>query len=215
MIWSDETLIKLNGSGRRERCIRKKGEAFKKENCVPTFQSGRVSIMIWACFTGEKLGPLIVCESRSVDREAYSEILFDGLLSLVDDILEVPGDSTTINIATEKSLLFMHDNAPCHKSADIAELLVEAHISVMKWPVQSPDLNLLENLWPHLKKEFRKRFFGAGFHPSQHPECMLLCEKILQDVWHSIGLDLVHSVVASMSNRCEAVISAKGGPTSY
>ena len=215
VVWSDETIVKLNGSGRHERCIRKKGEAFRKENCVPTFQSGRVSIMVWACFTGEKLGPLIVCESGSVDGEAYSEILFDGLLSFVDDLLEVPNDPTTINVATENSLLFMHDNAPCHKSTDVKEILEETNIPVMKWPPQSPDLNPIENLWPHVKKEFRKRFFEAGYHASQSPECILVCEKLLQEVWQSIGIDLVHSLIASMSDRCDAVIAAGGGLTSY
>ena len=214
VIWSDETLIKLDGHGRREQCIRKKGEAYKKENCVPTFQSGRISLMVWACFTGEKLGPLLVCDAGSVDGEAYSEILFDGLLSFVDDLFDVPDDAT-IRVATANTLLFMHDNAPCHKSNDVRELLEEAHIPVMEWPAQSPDLNPIENLWPHVKREFRKRFFGAGYHPSRSPECRLICEKLLQEVWQSMGLDLICRLIESMSERCDAVIAAGGGPTRF
>ena len=68
--------------------------------------------MVWACFSGEKLGPLIVCKSGSVDSKTYSEILFDGLLFFVDNLLEVPNDPTTINVATENSLFLMQDNAP-------------------------------------------------------------------------------------------------------
>ena len=171
--------------------------------------------MVWTYFTGEKLRPLIVCESESVDSEAYSEILFNGLLSFVDNLLEVPNDPTTINVATENSLFFMHDNTPCHKSTDVKEILEETNIPVMKWPPQSLNLNPIKNLWLHIKKEFRKRFFRAGYHASQGPECILVCAKLLQEVWQSIGIDLVHSLIASISDRCDAVIAAGGGPTSY
>ena len=85
--------------------------------------------MVWTCFTGEKLEPLLVCNTGSVDGEAYSEILFDGLLSFVDDLLDVP-DNAIIRVATANTLLFMHDNAPCHKSNNVRELLDETHIPV-------------------------------------------------------------------------------------
>jgi hypothetical protein len=66
--------------------------------------------MVWACFTGDRLGPLIVCEEGGVNGDAYAEILFDGLLGLIDGLLEVPKDATTIEVATENSFVFMHDN---------------------------------------------------------------------------------------------------------
>lgn len=215
VIWSDECPIQLGRPVRQQRCIRKKGEAYKERNCLPTFKTGHVTIMVWACFTGDRLGPLIICEEGGVDGDAYSEILFDGLLSLVDDLLEVPEDATTIKVATENTFLFMHDNATCHKTEDVKELLEEAHIPVMKWPAQSPDLNPLENLWVPLKDQFRKQFFKLGYRPSRSPECMIQCEKLLQEVWKSIGLELVNKLISSMPKRVKAVIAAGGGHTKY
>ena len=215
VIWSDECPIQLGQPVRRQRCIRKKGEAYKENHCVPTFKSGQVTIMVWACFTGDRLGPLIVCEEGGVDGDAYSEILFDGLLSLIDDLLEIPQDATTVEVASEQTFLFMHDNAPCHKTENVKELLKEANVPVMKWPAQSPDLNPLENLWVSLKEQFRKLFFQRGYRPSHSAECLLRCERLLQEVWQNIGQELVDALISSMRKRIDLVIAAEGGHTKY
>jgi len=46
--------------------------------------------MVWACFTGDRLGPLIICDKCGVGANEYEDILYDGLFSLIDDILQPP-----------------------------------------------------------------------------------------------------------------------------
>ena len=53
----------------------KKGHAFKARHCDGTVKSGKVSIMVWACFSGDKVGPLIVCDAGNVNADQYLEIL--------------------------------------------------------------------------------------------------------------------------------------------
>ena len=84
--------------------------------------------MVWACFTGERIGPLIVCEEGGIGAEEYEDILYDGLFSLIDDMLELE-DPETIQVADEHTLLFMQDNAPCHKAKCILEFLEENHMA--------------------------------------------------------------------------------------
>ena len=42
--------------------------------------------------------------------------------------------------------IFMQDNAPCHKAKTVLSFLEEEGIAVMKWPPQSRDMNLIENV---------------------------------------------------------------------
>jgi hypothetical protein len=63
--------------------------------------------MVWACFTREMLGPLIVCDEGGIGANEYEDIIYDGLFSLIDDLLEPPDDPETIRIADDNTFLFM------------------------------------------------------------------------------------------------------------
>ena len=102
--------------------------------------------MVWGCFTGERLGPLIVYDDGGIGADEYEDILYDGLFSLIDDLLEIPEDEEEVQVADQNTFLFMQDNAPCHKATEILKFLAENHVPVMAWPPQSPDLNPIENL---------------------------------------------------------------------
>ena len=102
--------------------------------------------MIWECFSGTRIGPLLTFEQGGIGSDEYMDILYDRLLSIVDDLLQLPEDSNTIEVADENTLLFMYDNAPCHKTEEVCELPQENNIPVMVWSANSPDLNPIENL---------------------------------------------------------------------
>jgi hypothetical protein len=73
------------------------------------------------------------------------DILYDRLLSMVDDLLQLPEGTDTVEVADENTLLLMHCNAPCHKTGDVRDLQ-ENNIPVMTWPANPPDLNPIKNL---------------------------------------------------------------------
>jgi len=53
-------------------------------------------MMVWTCFTGERLGPLIVYDKEEIGADKYEDIICNGLFSLIDDLLEVLDDPETI-----------------------------------------------------------------------------------------------------------------------
>ena len=52
---------------------------------------------------------------------------------------------------------FQQDNDPKHTSNDNKEFMKAAKINWMPTPAESPDLNLIENLWHEFKHFLRRR----------------------------------------------------------
>ena len=215
MIWSDESSIVLGRKSRRRRCIRKNGQAYLRRHCDGTVKSGRVSIMVWACFSNGKLGPLLVCETGGVNADAYLQILSEGLATFINELLTPDEGSDTIRVATDDAFLFMHDNAPCHTAKKVQQYLKNQRVPIMKWPAQSPDLNPIENLWVDFKERFHKAFLQSGLQVSTREDVTERCKELLKQVWRDQGADLIMKLVESMPRRVAAVIAAKGDITKY
>jgi hypothetical protein len=85
----------------------------------------------------------------------------------------------------------------------------------MRWRAQSPELNLIENLWTMFKNAFNKRLIQEGIKPSTCAEVLERCKMILVEVWRDQGMELITKLIESMPRRCAAVIAAGGGHTKY
>jgi len=89
--------------------------------------------MIWGCFTGTKLGPIVFVDGR-VNTDVYIALLQANLLPFIDAVI---GDGAT-------NVIFQQDNATCHVSKRtrtwFANSAIEHGFSIMQWLPNSPDI---------------------------------------------------------------------------
>ena len=90
---------------------------------------------------------------------------------------------------TSSPLKWYHNNATNHTTRSVRDFLQDRNISVLPWPVNSPDLNLIEHVW---------ELAGA-----------------LVEEWGNISQQERENLVQSMRRRCTAVRNAAGGHTRY
>ena len=100
----------------------------------------------------------------------------------------------------------MQDDGPCHRTKIVTQFLKSTKIQILDWLGSSPDPNPTENLCTDLKNKVSEK----------QPTNAKVLEKAIEEVWLKIIVtEYCQSLEESMSKRLEAVIKAKGGPTTY
>ena len=102
---------------------------------------------------------------------------------------------------------FQDDNAPVDRARLTTTFMDENEIKIMEWPAQSPDLNIIENVWLKLKIELQKNSETEDFRDQ-------LYHKIFK-IWTNISVDYIRSVYSSIPKRTRKVQTARGYITKY
>ena len=195
VVWSDETKINRMGSDGRSWVWKKPGSGLQDQHVSGTVKFGGGSLMVWGCMTPQGVGDMCKIDGR-MDAELYTSILQDEFLSTVE-FYELD----------RAKLIFQQDNDPKHTSKKASKWFQQNKVNVLKWPAQSPDLNPIEHLWQHLKRQLNAyEVPPAGVHE--------LWER-LEVEWNRIPKEVCRNLIESMPRRIQAVIKAKGGPTKY
>ncbi|GFW87622.1 transposable element Tcb2 transposase [Trichonephila clavipes] len=72
----------------------------------------------------------------------------------------------------------------------------------MAWPVFSPDLNPIENLWDTLGRAVSSRF--------PPPASLIELETALQEEWRLLNSAVVDHLIESMVRRCKVCKQMRG-----
>ena len=157
---------------------------------------------------------LSVCIEGGFEANKYEDIVYDGLFSLVDDILKTP-ESDLIQVANKNAFLFMQNNALCHKADCILKFLAENYVPVMEWPTQSPDLNPFGNLWTDFKTWFHQWLIKLFNCASKSLQARYCYAEVLQEVWYNQGMEMVEALIKLMPKHFAAIIEVNKGWTKF
>ena len=193
VIFSDECRFTLKSDCRLQRVWRTKTEADQPAFYTPTF-SAYLSVMVWGCIGPNGVGRLVVCD-RSINSDYYIEILEKNLKLSVEQIY---GDQ-------EHPFIFQQDNAPCHASKKTMDYFKQRNVMLLPWPAQSPDINIIENVWHFMKTLLRR-------DPPRSKDQLI--ENLFQ-IWDSIPRDFLRKLYDSLPRRLCAIKSCLGYPTKY
>ena len=101
---------------------------------------------------------------------------------------------------------FQQDSAPCHKSKAVMQWFQTKDVNVLNWPENSPDLNLIKNLWTMIKQKVSR----------SNPGSLEEQKQIIKEVWcKHIDQSLCKNLSDSMPRRIQNVIKNNGYHTKY
>jgi transposase len=110
---------------------------------------------------------------------------------------------------------FLHDNAKIYTATCTSTWLAENNIRLLKIPPYSPDLNGIENVWPHLKKNMYLVDPELDSKPKSEATIDHIKSTVLPEAWNRINNKVFSHIIKSYPKRLQAIIDAKGWWTKY
>lgn len=152
-------------------------------------------IMVWAGVSWYgKSKIILIGNTESINSKKYQNVVSKALSSIRGIFSAQP------------RWIFQQDGARCHTSRSTRDWLLNKDIDTLDpWPANSPDLNIIENVWSVLKERVYKRSFRT--------EQGLW--RAVKEEWEKFDLKEIRKLVLSMPNRLQQLLDRDGGCTDY
>ncbi len=100
--------------------------------------------MIWGAMSFAGVGPFSFLKAN-IPAPVYQEIFEYFMLPSADQLFK------------DADFIFQQDLAPVHTAKSTKSWLNDHGVGVLDWPANSPDLNLIENIWGIVKRKMRNK----------------------------------------------------------
>ena len=189
-IFSDESQVVIGTDNRVY--VWRKDEEVNKTHLVCPAPRRRVSIMIWGCVCFAGVGTLAYVEGN-INAQKYITILDTNIWPVI------------ARYFGNRDYSFMDDNAPVHRANAVFKQ--NNKINGIEWPAQSPDLNIIENIWLHVKRGIEKTTLDM-----QTPEQLF---DVINTAWQNVSVDYVQRLYETIPGKIHEVLRMKGHLTKY
>ncbi|GFY19201.1 transposable element Tcb2 transposase [Trichonephila clavipes] len=194
VLFTDETRFILSSDSHHILIWREWGSRNHPSNIIERDRYGDRGVLVWGGIMLGSRTVLQVFDAGSVNRTRYcNEILlpyvrlFRGAMGL--------------------QFVFMDDNAPCHRTVAVEQLLESEVIERLDWLARSPDLNPIEHVWDFLGRRLATRTLP--------PVTIRELRLALQDEWAAMPQQLIDILILSMGRRCETYLGVRRDHVPY
>ncbi|GFX68050.1 transposable element Tcb1 transposase [Trichonephila clavipes] len=184
VLFSDESRFSLSSDCRRQLIWRESGTAYRPENIQEKDRYPTCSIMVWTGIMINGRTRLHVVENGTMTGQRYID---EVLLPHVGLFRGAVGDK----------VVFMDDNATCHRTLAVQDCLDSEGIQRLIWSSRSPDLNPIENVWDSLGRQVA----GRNYPPINKNTLI----RALTEEWDKLPQKLLDNVVQNFKSAIEAI----------
>ena len=150
--------------------------------------------MFQGCFSQHGLGSIILLKD-SVTGQTYAKVINKYVIPTLNKYF------------SQDNRIFQKDNALSHHSKVAVAACKNAEIVKMDWPVQSSNLNLIENLQIKMKV--------MVYHYILSPSNIQEFEKYIKNAQKDILLEYYKNLIKSMPQRIDMIIATNENNISY
>ncbi|GFV27915.1 transposable element Tcb1 transposase [Trichonephila clavipes] len=128
---TNESRFSLSSDSHRILIWRKRGSHYPPSNSIERDRYGGCGVLVWGGIMLGNRTDLHIFDAGSVNGTRYCKGILLPYVRLFRGAMGL-------------HYLFMDDNAPCHRTVAVEQLLESEDIERMDWPTGSPDLNPIE-----------------------------------------------------------------------